>query len=114
MRVEALTNKAAHNAPNVVRTSGYALRPLTSIREVTTIDICRERRDTSEERRCRVRKLAPTAHIFENSSGRSAQQMRNPAHENGPKMRHARNKRNIGPLIRPSGTFSREGRRELA
>lgn len=42
VRIKALTNKAAHNKWNDVRTASCAVRVLTSISIATTCDFCRE------------------------------------------------------------------------
>ena len=57
VRVEALTNKAAHNAFPLVRTEWYALRGLTSIYGTTEGNICRKRRHRTAGRRFAVRNL---------------------------------------------------------
>ena len=72
MRVGALTNTAAHNTFQVVRTGPSALRVLTSIPGAAAGDFCRERRDEDETHDEVVRNSAVTAHKAELGSGHNA------------------------------------------
>ena len=59
VRVGALTNKAAHNGFDLVRTVWCALFGLTSISGAAICNICRERRGTAGTRRSLVRIPTP-------------------------------------------------------
>ena len=92
VRVEALTNKAAHYRLHLVRTTLGMFQILTSICSAAAGNICRERRDSFVAACSHVRKFDAAAHIGGFDLGRSAQQMRTTAHEN---MRTAHDPRNI-------------------
>ena len=90
VRVEALTNKAAHYGFGLVRSIGCALFGLTSISSAMIDDICRERRAATDARRFGVRNRVAAAHSAENQTAHGAQQVGGSAHENARAKRFAR------------------------
>ena len=83
VRVGALTNKAAHNHCDLVRTSDCAVRVLTSICDVATDGICRERRGEPITAHREVRNLGRPAHMREFPTCAGAHENERSAHENG-------------------------------
>ena len=98
VRVEALTNKAAHYRFGLVRTGHSALRALTSICAATAGNIPRERRNAARRRPCEVRKLTSAAHDAPDRTGRTAHENVVAAQENVPGAQVTRSKRRMGRI----------------
>lgn len=72
VRVEALTNKAAHYGFDLVRSVGCALFGLTSISSAMIDDICRERCAATDARWFGLRRRVAAAQSSKTASARSA------------------------------------------
>ena len=81
VRVGTLGNKAAHYGSDLVRTAWIAVRALTSICGKATRRICRDRSRSAIAAPPGVRKLGRCCALSDFRIGRSAQPMRNAAHE---------------------------------
>ena len=82
VRVECVTNKAAHYRFNLVRTGHNAIRGLMSICNATAGKISRERRNADLRLPCGVRKFTAAAHKAIDRIGRTAHLIGVAAQEN--------------------------------